>query len=221
MSLNTAFAGRRRWCVFGVAGLLAIFAAFMVDDTVTGACLLPPPHGAARRIAEWLSKYGDWPPIVLAGLLAVAALAGFRKFATGRLLLLILVAGLLTGFATIFVHCAVGRTRPSAPAPQGFYGLRYQSQWIIGKYQFASFPSGHTAVWAGLAGVAWRRRRPWGVLLLVAAVAVGWSRMALGCHHFSDVTASLVWGFAVGPWLGHGLEKPVHAFWAWIGLECP
>jgi membrane-associated phospholipid phosphatase len=199
------------------AGLLAILAAFLWDDAVTGACFRTS-QGAVARAAQWLSHYGDWPKMLPAGLLTVAGLAAFRKFAAGRLLLLVLLAGLLTGLATIPVHCAFGRTRPSAPVPQGFYGFRCQSQWIIGKYQFSSFPSGHTAAWAGLAGVAWFRRRRWGVILLAAAVAVGWSRMALGCHHFSDVTAALVWGLAVGPWLGNWLEPGINGLWAKMGL---
>ena len=199
------------------AGLLAILAAFMVDDAVTGACLLTT-HGAAEQGARWLSHYGDWPALLLAGLVTVAGLAAFRKFATGRLLLLVLLAGLLTGLATIPIHCAFGRTRPSATMPQGFYGLRCQSRWIIGQYPFSSFPSGHTAAWSGLAGVAWFRRRRWAVVFLAVAVAVGWSRLALGCHHFSDVTASLVWGLAVGPWLGNRLEPWINCLWSRTGL---
>jgi len=217
MSLPEACSRPRRWAFFLGAGLLAILAAFLVDDAVTGACFLTS-RGAAWQTASGLSKYGDWRPLLMAGLLTVAGLAAFRKFAAGRLLLLVLLAGLLTGLATIPVHCAFGRTRPSADVPQGFYGFRCQSRWIIGKYEFSSFPSGHTAAWAGLAGVAWFRRRRWGVVLLAVAAAVGWSRMALGCHHFSDVTASLVWGLAVGPWLGNRLEPAINRLWAKMGF---
>jgi len=210
--------GRGRYFYYFLgAGLLAILAAFLLDQTVTGACFLTS-RGTACQIARALSKYGDWPPILLAGLGTVAVLAIRRKFATGRLLLLVLVAGLLTGMATILIHTAVGRTRPSAPVPQGFYGLRYETQWTIGKYQFASFPSGHTAAWMGMAGVAWQRRRTWGLLLLVTGAAVGWSRMALGCHHLSDVTASLVWGMAVGPWMAAWLENVINRLWSKLGL---
>jgi membrane-associated phospholipid phosphatase len=217
MSLNTPVAGRGRWIAFGGAGILAILAAFVVDDAVTGACV-HPVHDTARRMAELLSQYGDWPPILLAGLLLVTVLVKCRRIGTARLLLLVLAAGLLTGLGSTLIRSTVGRTRPNAAAPQGFYGLRHESRWIIGQAEFSSFPSGHTAVWAGLAGAAWFRRRWWAVAFLAGGAAVAWSRMALGCHHFSDVTASLVWGLAVGPWVCNLLEKHVHSLWSGMGL---
>lgn len=210
------YASRRRWLLLS-AGLLTIITAFLLDPVVTGACYLPV-HDVCWQVARWISKYGDWPPILFAGLAMAAGLVLGRQYAGGRVLVLILVAGLLTGLASNLVRCTAGRTRPSAPVPQGFYGLRYAGKWIIGKYNFSSFPSGHTAVWAGLAGAAWVRRRSLAVVFLLGGLAVAWSRMALGCHHFSDVTASFVWGLAVGPWLVNRLEKPIAALWTRLGL---
>jgi membrane-associated phospholipid phosphatase len=46
---------------------------------------------------------------------------------------------------------------------------------------------------------------------LAAAVVVAWSRLALGCHHFSDVMASIFWGLAVGPWMSRCLAKIVNS----------
>jgi membrane-associated phospholipid phosphatase len=217
MSSNAALTRRTGWWIFWAAGLLAVGAAFALDNAVTGACFLPV-HQTAYRLAKWLSKYGDWQPILLAGLLLVAALAAGRRFGTSRLLLLVLTAGLLTGLGSTIIRTTVGRTRPTATAPQGFYGLRYHSQWIMGQYDFASFPSGHTATWAGLAGAAWFYRRRWGVAFLAAGLAVAWSRMALGCHHFSDVTASVVWGLGVGSWVSHRLAPAINTLWARVGL---
>jgi len=199
------------------AGLVAIATAFAVDPAVTGGFFLPA-HDHLWQVARWISKYGDWAPILLIGLAIVAGLAGCRKYAAGRLFLLILVAGLLTGLGSTLIRSTTGRTRPTALVPQGFYGLRYQGKWIMGKYDFASFPSGHTAVWAGLAGAAWVRRRSLAVVFLLGGAAVGWSRMALGCHHFSDVTAAFVWGLAVGPWLVSRLDKPIDILWFGRGL---
>ena len=92
----------RRW-VFWSAGRLAILVAFSVDYRVTNACFLTS-QGTARSVAGWLSKYGDWPKVLLVGLLLVAGLVGLRKIASARLLLLVLAAGLLTGMATIPIH---------------------------------------------------------------------------------------------------------------------
>jgi len=206
----------RGW-IYLAGGLAVIVAAFTVDRAVTGCFFLPVPD-PARKIASGISNCGNWPPILAAGLVLVAGLAALRKYASARLCLLILAAGLLTGLASNLIRATTGRTRPNATAPQGFYGLRYEGKWMAGKYEFGSFPSGHTAAWAGLAGAAWFRRRSLGVAFLAAGVVVGWSRMALGCHHFSDVVAALVWGLAVGPWLANRLENPVNALWSKLGL---
>lgn len=203
--------------VFVGLGLLAIVAAFALDEAVDSRIFLPA-HDVVWSFARAVSKYGDWPPVLLAGLVAVAVVTACRRYSEGRLLLLIVVAGLLTGLASTAIRATTGRTRPLAQAPQGFYGLRYQSRWIVGKSEFNSFPSGHTAVWAGLAGAAWVRRRRLACAFLVGMAVVAWSRIALGAHHFSDVTASLVWGMAVGPWLRDRLEPGIYRLWGRAGL---
>jgi len=42
----------------------------------------------------------------------------------------------------------------------------------------------------GLAAAAWLVHRGWGAAAAVYALAVMWSRIALQCHHLSDVIAS-------------------------------
>jgi membrane-associated phospholipid phosphatase len=85
-----------------------------------------------------------------------------------------------------------GRTRPLAHAAQGFYGVWHDGHWIIGKYEFSAFPSGHAATAVGLAAAVWLVHRGWGAVAAVYALAVMWSRLALQCHHLSDVVASTV-----------------------------
>jgi membrane-associated phospholipid phosphatase len=207
MSLKAENPRASHWPLIAV-GLLLIVVAFIVDKLVDNFLFLPT-HQTPWQIAWWVSWLGDWPLILLVGLVGVAAFAWCRELATSRLLLLILLAGLLTGLASTVIRSTVGRTRPTAAAPQGFYGLWYQGKWIGGKYEFSSFPSGHTATWAGLAGAAWLRRRRLGIALLAVAGVVAWSRMALGCHHFSDVTVSIIFGLIVGGWLCQWIDAMV------------
>jgi membrane-associated phospholipid phosphatase len=193
-------------------GLLVILAAFAVDGPVTDELYLPSA-GGLQATAVYLSMFGDWPFVFMSGLLCVLGLLFVRRFEPGRLLLLILVAGMISGFAVTVIRNTAGRTRPSSRLPQGFYGPRYNSQWTTGKYEFGSFPSGHTATAFGLAAAAWVLKRRWGMALAVFALAVAWSRVALGCHHFSDVVAAAVWSIFVGPCVAMVLDPWLKSRW--------
>jgi membrane-associated phospholipid phosphatase len=146
-----------------------------------------------------LSTYGDWPYLLGLGGLAVGALFLFRKYRASRVVILILMAGMLAGFSSTVIRSTVCRTRPTAQHPQGFYGPRLDSHWIVGKSEFGSFPSGHTATAMGLAAAIWMYSRRWALVMGTVGAAIAWSRIALGCHHFSDVVAATVWAFIVAP----------------------
>ena len=195
----------------GGIGILAILAAFALDAPVDDALRLQP-QGDAYRFAGFLSRIGDWPPLLLVGLGLVLFfyLRGRREIS--RLILLALVAGMLAGFSATIIRSTTGRTRPSSQVPQGFYGLRYNSHWTVGKYEFGAFPSGHTATVAGLTAAFWLVRRRWAMVFAVFAAGVAWSRIALNCHHFSDVVAAAVWGIFIGAWLFWFLESTVKTF---------
>lgn len=195
-------------------GLIVIGASFVVDDPVTGFFQLPA-KGWARTAAaaSLLSKYGDWPPILAAGLAVVLFLLWLRRFEAGRLLLVVLIAGMLTGLSATVIRSVTGRTRPSAEEPQGFYGVRHDSHWIVGKYEFGSFPSGHTATVAGLAVATWLVNRRFGAATAILGAAVAWSRLALHCHHFSDVVASTVLAIFLSPWIFRFLEMKTKGRW--------
>jgi membrane-associated phospholipid phosphatase len=51
----------------------------------------------------------------------------------------------------------------------------------------------------GLAAAIWMYSRRWALVMGTVGAAIAWSRIALGCHHFSDVVAATVWGFLVAP----------------------
>jgi hypothetical protein len=64
-------------------GLIIIGAAFVVDDPVTGFFQLHSEDWAWTT-ASLLSKYGDWPPLLVAGLAVVLVLLLLRRFEAGR-----------------------------------------------------------------------------------------------------------------------------------------
>lgn len=212
MFFKTPFRSRRRLFFWISAGLLAILAAFVVDGPVTDGLHLRSSDWLLKT-AVYLSVLGDWPVIVMVALPCILGLMVTRRFEPGRLVLLVLVAGMISGFAVTVIRSTVGRTRPDSRLPQGFYGPRHNSQWTVGKYEFGSFPSGHTATAFGVAAAAWVVKRRWGIVIAIFAMAVAWSRLALGCHHFSDVVAAAVWSIFVGPLMVALLDPWLKSRW--------
>lgn len=228
MSLNFGkFAKRRALLLLRIVmGVGIILAAFTLDNPVQEEILLPPAHSQftteqtvfEQTLASGLSKYGDWPYLLLYGVVGLAVLCLLRRYHASRILALILVAGMLAGLSSTIIRSTVGRTRPLSHYPQGFYGPRYESHWIMGKYEFGSFPSGHTATAMGLAAAIWLFNRRWALIFGTFAVAIAWSRIVLGCHHFSDVVAATVWAFLVAPALVFFLDPWLSRVWQkWFG----
>ena len=172
-----------------LAGTAAVLLAWPLDQSVDAA-LDASRNAPLHRLAWWCSKLGEgWVPAA-AGIAAAAWWLARRRPAVAARIFFVALTCELTGLAGLCLRILTGRTRPLAHVPQGFYGVWYDGHWILGKYEFSSFPSGHTATAVGLAAAAWLVHRGWGALAAVYALAVFWSRIALQCHHLSDAVAS-------------------------------
>lgn len=171
------------------AGTAAVALAWPFDIRVDAA-LAAGKNLPLREFAWWCSKLGEgWVPAAAGVFFAIVFVLRNRPGAAAKIFFVALTCE-LTGLAGLIVRILTGRTRPLAHAAQGFYGVWHDGHWIIGKYEFSSFPSGHTATAAGLAAAAWLVHRGWGAMAAVYALAVAWSRIALQAHHLSDVVAS-------------------------------
>jgi membrane-associated phospholipid phosphatase len=172
-----------------LAGAAAVALAWPLDQRVDTA-LDATRHPALHQIAWWCSKLGEgWVPAV-AGFLLAALFVLLNRPGVAAKVFFVLLTCEITGLAGLILRVLIGRTRPLAHDPQGFYGLWHNGHWIIGKYEFSAFPSGHAATAVGLAAAVWLVHRGWGAIAVVYALAVMWSRIALQCHHLSDVVAS-------------------------------
>lgn len=172
-----------------LAGAAAVAIAWQFDAPVD-ANFDATHNPSLHQFAWWCSKIGEgWVPAAVGVFLAVLFVLLNQPIVAAKIFFVGLTSE-LTGLAGLILRVLIGRTRPLAHAPQGFYGIWHDGHWIMGKYEFSSFPSGHSATAVGLAAAAWLVDRRWGALASIYALAVMWSRIALQCHHLSDVVAS-------------------------------
>jgi membrane-associated phospholipid phosphatase len=158
-------------------------------------------NGGARIFAGFLSKAGDWPELMILGVIVWFLVRNNRRLVT--VIVCMMIAATLAGAAVNSVRLLSGRTRPNnTEVASGWYGVWHDGKWLLDKYKYHSFPSGHTGsavAFFGVLGFAFRRWN-WGFLLI--GLAIGWSRIYLNVHHFSDVIIGAVVGlfFAQFTW---------------------
>jgi membrane-associated phospholipid phosphatase len=161
-----------------------------LDVTVSRAAeRLDRAHPAVVTAARLLTHLGDPAVVTTAAVAAVAVLLAARRPRPAVFVAAVRLGTLVLSGVT---KTAVGRARPRFEDP-------------VAHAFGASFPSGHalgsSSTWLALALVVLplvaRGLRPW---LLVAAVAVALvvcaTRVLLGVHYLSDVTAGFVLGTA-------------------------
>jgi undecaprenyl-diphosphatase len=147
-------------------------------------------RGSAVPLALFFTGLGRWP--VLLGLSIVAAGTAIA-LRTGLTAVAVLYATqVLSQGANAAVKLLFHRARPDA--------------WLHIHETDLSYPSGHavTAVvfFVGFAILAWHAPLPRPVAaaisaaLLVCAIGIPWSRMALAAHYFTDVLGGLLLGTA-------------------------
>lgn len=177
-----------------IAGLM-VWAAMSADSLVS-RLVLADATPSVKRAAHFVSKSGDgqWP--ILAGLIVMAAgwKMGRRNWRQAGLA--IAVATILAGLGAISIRAACGRARPSNRIEQGWFGPYHDGKLSAFRHAYSSFPSGHTATAAGFAIAVTCVARRWGWVSLLWAAGVGWSRIRLESHHFSDVLAGVFFGLA-------------------------
>jgi membrane-associated phospholipid phosphatase len=194
-----------------LAGAAGVGTSFLLDDRV-GAALDATQDHTLNNVAWWCSKMGEgWVIAVMAIFFSAIYFLRNRPQVAAQIFFVGLTSE-LTGLAATILRVMVGRTRPlNHDVPQGFYGVWHDGHWIVGEFKFSAFPSGHAASAVGLMAAAWLLHRGWGVVLGVYALAVMWSRIALECHHLSDVLASALLSVVLAVWLKKVLLTPLES----------
>lgn len=188
MTLERKLLSRLPWVL---AGVLAVALAWPFDRRIDAA-LDVNYDSTLIDWAHFCSLLGQgWVPALFGILLCIFFMQRRRPVVAAKIIFVVITCE-FTGLVAVILRLFAGRTRPSAPEPQGFYGLWFDGHWTINNHDFNSFPSGHSATVVGLAAATWLVHRGWGAVAGVYALIVMWSRIALECHHFSDIVASTV-----------------------------
>jgi membrane-associated phospholipid phosphatase len=190
---------RRTWPWFA-AGFAVLLWVSDWDDAVVSRFVLAWPESVRNTFGE-ITVWGesDWiliPSFTLFIILSLAALV--LKKCVGRLALaqaagisgFIFLAVGTPGLLSNIAKRLIGRARPQlidTLGPLAFHPLA--NDW-----RFESFPSGHTTTAFALAwtiGFLAPRYLPFA---LIGAIAIGFSRIAVGMHYPTDVLAGVAFG---------------------------
>jgi len=173
--------------VIGIAiAALAIAASFYFDDSVRDF-MMQHQNRAMRNFMRCVSLFGDWPSHTLVGLvlLGFAWRRGNKQWT--RIFLAMLIALALAGVTGHVIKRTIPRPRPSVHTDMRWGGPRFSSK-------YHAFPSGHVGASTAFFGVLIIARRRVGLACLPIPILIGFSRMYIGAHYFSDVVCAAVLG---------------------------
>jgi membrane-associated phospholipid phosphatase len=176
----------RIWIALAVMALFALIAAFFLDHAAA-AWIGAHSSPELKRVMQTVSRVGDWPAHVIAGLLGIAIAFVAKSKMWMRIFLAMLVALALAGVTARVVKLATGRTRPSVKTEAHWNGPRFSSK-------YHAFPSGHTASSTAFFVALFLKRKKIGAPLLLIPVLIALSRMVVGAHYLSDVTFAAILG---------------------------
>lgn len=175
-----------KWLLIIALAVSAIVISFHCDATVR-RWVAEHSNRATKQLMQNVSRYGDWPEHVLAGLLVVAIAAFRRNKRWMHIGLTMIVACALAGIAARGLKIATGRARPSVRQELGWNGPRLDPK-------HNSFPSGHTAATTAFFGVLFFANRRIALCLLPIPLLIAVSRMYVAAHYFSDVVCAALLG---------------------------
>ena len=175
-----------KWLLILFVALLAIAAAFYFDEAVR-TWVSTHSNRTAKQFMRNVSRYGDWPEHVLAGLviILIAWFRGNKRWV--QIALTMIIACALAGLVARGVKIATGRARPSVKHELDWSGPRLSSKQN-------SFPSGHTAATTAFFGVLFFANRRLALALSPIPLLIAFSRIYVAAHFLSDVVCAMVLG---------------------------
>ena len=212
---QTTIVQNRRRLHFRLLILLGLLCglSFFLDDAII-RFITEHRTKPLKNLAGFISNYGDWPWLMAAALPFLLWAWCKKRPALLRLVVLAMIASSIAGLAANVLKHTTGRTRPNnIQAEPGWYGLRLEGKWLLGKNKFASFPSGHTATAAGFFAVLTLQRKLWAILWLLPPILMAICRMTIDAHHFSDVCFGAWFGLVAAWWVVESPRFATCRFW--------
>ncbi len=166
--------------------LFALIVAFFLDHAAA-AWIGAHSSPELKKVMQTVSRVGDWPAHVIAGLIGIAIAFVVKSKMWMRIFLAMLIALALAGVTGRAVKFATGRARPSIKTEVHWNGPRFSSK-------YHAFPSGHVAASTAFFVTLFIARKRIGAPLLLIPVLIGLSRMVVGAHYLSDVTFAAILG---------------------------
>ena len=190
------------WTIGIVIAGIAIAAAFYLDPAIA-AFMAEHQSPEMRNFMLWVSRCGDWPEHALVGLAVIAFTQwrGDRKWT--RIIVAALIALSIAGVTGRVIKISTGRARPSVKSEHAWNGPR------VSAAKFHSFPSGHVDASVGFFAVLLLARRRIGLACLPIPVLIGYSRLYLGAHWFSDVVCGAVLGLFAAVLVWHFIRPRI------------
>lgn len=195
------------WTVsLSVAALILTVAGLLVWDQPVLEVVKTGIASGWTEVARFISRYGDFPFLLAAGVVALALSLRLRTVSSSRILTAMILAGIMAGLASNLLKLGAGRVRPRVEqVAHGWYGPKQEDRWVSLQHNFQSFPSSHASCAFGFFFPLFLSRRWAGAAGLLVAAAIAWSRVQLNAHHVSDVAAGALLGMVTG-WLA----------WRWV-----
>lgn len=173
-----------------LAAVSAGLISFIFFDKQITLFFAPMKDGALYDVFRQATRFGKAEYTIVPAFI-VWIFTRKSNPAAARAALAVCISVAAAGISTDIIKFFVGRMRPVMLLEQGLYGFNPFHY----KYEFISFPSGHSADIFGAVCLLILRFRKYVPLLLSVAVLVGLSRIITLHHYTSDVIGGALVGY--------------------------
>ena len=187
------------WIALAAVALVTLVAAFFLDHAAA-AWISAHSSPELKRAMQTVSRVGDWPAHVAAGLIGIAIAFVAKSKMWMRIFLAMLVALALAGVTGRAIKFATGRARPSVRTEVHWNGPRFSSK-------YHAFPSGHVASSTAFFVALFLARKKIGTPLLLIPILIALSRVVVGAHYLSDVIFAAILGVICALLVTHFVRK--------------